>query len=512
MDASTTTARERFDELDGKRQGILTRCERYAKWTVPKIFPDKNRDQDTESLAQDFQSLGAQAVNSLSNRLMMALFKPSSPFFRLEFSAKVKKEMAENQIPAEAQVQMAARLASAEMDAALELDKRSIRSKLYDLLKMLIVLGNALMIFEQDTIRILNLRHYVVKRDKNSGICELIVKEKTHKDSIKPDVMALIRGNPAFKPDPDGYCFEYTVIQLQTDGRFSCDKWVDDVKLPATYSSIYTADKLPFHPVTWDLASGDDYGTGLVEDFEGDFTALSMMSQATVHAAILASEFRWLVNPTGQTSPDDFANSRNGAALPGNKGDIELVSSGVENNLQTNLAIQKMYVERIGTGFMLVSAAVRDSERTTAYEIRKLAEELEGGLGGGYSRIAVDVQVPVAYWTMRLIDKPIEGKNLEPVIITGLAALSRVGDRDKLLVFGQNLAAILSLPPQILDRLKLSAWIASMAAAEGLDPSAFVLTEQEYAAAQEQRQQQALAAQNAAEQVTNANTQGQPTA
>lgn len=507
---NTATARERFNELDGKRNGILRRCEKYSRWTVPKIFPEVNRNQDTESLAHDFQSLGAQAVNSLSNKLMMALFKPSSAFFRLEFSAKVKKEMAENQIPAEALVQMQAALAAAEVDAALELDKRSIRSKLYDMLKMLIVLGNALLIFEKDTIRILNLRHYVVLRDKTGKPCEMVIREKTHKDNLTAQVRALVKDNPNFKPDHDGYCYEYIRIKKQDDGRFNCDKWVDDVPLPAEFSSIYTAENMPYHPVTWDLASGDDYGTGLVEDFEGDFSALSMLSQATVHAAILASEFRWLVNPTGQTSADDFAQSANGAALPGQKGDIELVSSGVEGNLQTNIAIQKMYVERIGMGFLLQSASIRDSERTTAYEIQKLAEELEGGLGGAYSRIAVDVQIPVAFWTMRLISKPIEGKNLEPVIITGLAALSRMGDRDKLLVFGQNLASVLTLPPQILDRLKLSAWIAAMAAAEGLDPTAFVLSEQEYAAVQQQRQQQALAAQNASEQVTNANTpQGQ---
>src|SRR5690606_40756446 len=104
-------------------------------------------------------------------------------------------------------------------------------------------------------------------------------------------------------------------------------------------------EKLPYRAVTWDLAAGDDYGTGLVEDYDGDFQALSLLSEATIQAAILASEFRWLVNPAGQTSVEDFVASPNGAAIPGQHGDIELISSGVEGTLQTNLNIQQLYIK-----------------------------------------------------------------------------------------------------------------------------------------------------------------------
>ena len=504
-DLPITTAREQFDKFDNKRNGILRRCEKYARWTIPKLFPDSNRDQDTQSLAQDYQSLGAQATNHLANRLMMSLFQPSRSFFRLELTRKAVREMEKKGQKPNAIRELQTAFSLAETQASLELDKRSIRSKLYDLLKMLIVLGNALLVFEKDTMRVLSLRNYVVKRRKDGKMCELIIREKVHKDQLKAAVIPLVQGNAAFKPDADGYVFQYTWVQLKENEKYESTSWVDDIKLPAQFSSSYSDKKLPYHAVTWDLASGDDYGTGLVEDFEGDFQALSMLSRATVHAAILASEFRWLVNPGGTTSVEDFNESENGEALPGAQGDIELIQSGVENNLQTNLAIQKMYIERIGSGFMLLSTTVRDSERTTAYEVQKNAEELEGGLGGAYSRIAVDVQIPVAYWTMELIDKSIIGSDVEPVIITGLAALSRMGDRDRLLMFGNNLASILQLQPQILERLKLSAWIADLASAEGLDPSTYVLTEEEYGQLKQAQQQQALAMQNASQQVDNAN-------
>lgn len=497
-----TTAKQQFDKYDNKRNGILNRLERYAAWTVPKLFPRKERNQDTEPLTHGFQSLGAQAVNHLANRLMMALFAPSRPFFRLEANQKGKGQLA--QIPDEGQKRIQTQLAKAEQDASMELDKRSIRSRLYDMLKMLIVMGNALMVFDKDTIRILNLRHYVVKRNRRGEVCELVIREKLHKSQLKPDVLAAVIGKPEFKPDDDGMVWQYQWVKY--DGkRYAEDVWIDDCKLPANYSSTYTKERMPYQAVTWDLAAGDDYGTGLVEDYEGDFQALSILSESTVYAAILASEFRWLVNPAGMTSVEDFTASRNGQALPGQEGDIKLVASGVEGALQTNLAIADVYIRRIGAGFMLQSAVTRDSERTTAYELRKNAEELEGGLGGAYSRIAVDVQIPVAYWTMRLIDKDIIGTDMEPVIITGLAALSRSGDRDRLLTFGNSLGAVLQLPPLILQRLKLSSWIADLASAEGLNPDTYVYTETEFQQMQQAAAQQQLAMQNASQQVDNAN-------
>lgn len=495
------TASKRFEQLDNKRQGILRRLERYAAWTIPKLFPLKNRDQDTEPLTHGFQSLGAQATNYLANRLMMSLFAPSRPFFRLEPNAKAKVKMAEGGVDTKS-VQTA--LAQAEQEASMELDKRSIRSKLYDMLKMLIALGNSLMIFEKDSIRVLNLRHYVVKRNKEGKLVELVVKEKVHKDHLETAVFAQCAGRAEFKPDDEGCCYHYHWIKLK-DKKYTVHQWIDDVQLNDTFASLVTEDKLKFRPVCWDLAAGDDYGTGLVEDFEGDFQSLALLSEATIQAAILASEFRWVVNPTGQTSIEDFQSSPNGGALPGQKDDISLLSSGVENNLGTNIQLQQIYINRIGSGFMLQSAITRNAERVTAEEIRKNAEELEGGLGGAYSRIAVDVQVPIAYWVMELNGKTINNTDIEPVIITGLAALSRSGDRDRLLAFGNNLGAILQLPPQILARLKLSAWIADLASAEGLDPSLYVLSEDEYAQQQQMLMQQQLALQNAQQQVANSN-------
>ena len=70
--------------LKGRRRGLEKRWEQYAAFTLPRLFTSENWDEDTDELAHDWQAVGAQAVNHLTNKVMLALFAPSRPFMRLE--------------------------------------------------------------------------------------------------------------------------------------------------------------------------------------------------------------------------------------------------------------------------------------------------------------------------------------------------------------------------------------------------------------------------------------------
>src|SRR5690606_9716390 len=109
-------------------------------------------------LAQDFQSVGAQAVNFLANKLILALFAPSRPFFRLEPSSEVKEEIAAAGAP---QDEVDKLLASAEREAIKQLDKLAIRPKLYEAFKHLIITGNVGVIMDgEDIFRVVGLKKY----------------------------------------------------------------------------------------------------------------------------------------------------------------------------------------------------------------------------------------------------------------------------------------------------------------------------------------------------------------
>lgn len=482
------TASGRWSELDSNRQSFITRCEKYAAFTIPKICLPNGYNQNSDELMHDYQSLGAQAVNHLSNKLMLALFAPSRPFFRLDADDALKAEMSNAGIDEDA---FENRLSEAERGAVRELDRKSIRPKMYDAMKHIIVTGNALLILGKEGMRVLGIKSYVVKRDVEGKVLEIVIKESVHKLSLDPAIVEEL--GEKLCAGADGNVDLYRWIKL--DGKdYTMTQWVGSQRLPAKFDGKWPEAKMPYRAITWDLASGDDYGTGLVEDYSGDYAALSIMSKATVQAAILASEFRWLVNPAGMTSPEDFERSENGAALAGVQGDITLVQSGKSADLQVNVSIAEKYINRIGQGFLLHSAVTRHAERVTAEEIRMTAEELETSLGGAYSRIAVDVQLPLAYWLMDLSGKKITGSSIEPTIVTGLAALSRAGDRDNLVLFLTDVNQVAALPPDMRGRLRVGAIYAAFASARGLNVNTYLLSEDEYRAQQEAEMQAQLQA------------------
>jgi hypothetical protein len=220
-----------------------------------------------------------------------------------------------------------------------------------------------------------------------------------------------------------------------------------------------------------------------------------------------------LVNPGGNTKPDDLQNSVNGSALPGLKDDINLVSNSKSGDLKVVSDIAESYIRRIGQGFLMNSAVTRDAERVTAEEIRRQAQELETSFGGTYSRIAVDFQGPVADWLLNAVDIPISDTKLRRSIVTGLDALSRSGDLDALRAALADYAAIAQLPPQLLGALRLDVIGATIFTGHGLAAAKFTKSQEELAAqqkAEQQAQQDAITQEQAAKAAsTNIVQQGQ---
>lgn len=489
--ARTQMAGQRWTELHGIRQGFITRCEGFSSLTIRKLCLPEGYDQYSSDLQHDWQSVGAQAVNHLSNKLMLALFAPSRPFFRLDPARDILQQMTE----AGANIaELTEALAVAEADAVRELDQSGSRPKLYEILKHLIVTGNCLLCLDEDGMRVIGIKHYCVKRNAAGKVMEILLRECVRFDELDYEVqneLFVMRYQPDTKVD----MFKW--IRLQPNGKYTLDTFVGNHKLSSKYSGGWPADRCPYRALTWDLADDSDYGSGLVEDYAGDFQALSAMSQAQVESAILASEFRWLVNPAGQTKAEDMVNSRNGAAMPGVKGDITLVQSDSANNLTVIQNVASEYIQRIGRGFLLASAVTRNAERVTAVEMRMQAEELETSLGGAYSRLAVDMQKPICLWLLRRVKLQFNDKQLTPVIVTGLDALSRNGDLENIKLFLADLAAISQLPPALQGLLRMRALAQMLASARGVKSSDILKTDEELAQEQDAARQQAIADQAA---------------
>jgi hypothetical protein len=96
--------------------------------------------------------------------------------------------------------------------------------------------------------------------------------------------------------------------------------------------------------------------------------------------------------------------------------------------------------DRLGHAFLLTSGVVRNAERVTAEEIRMLSMELESSLGGLYSLLSSELQLPMVTRLMEVMGKKKSLPDLpkdviNPVIITGVEALGRGNDLQKLDMF-----------------------------------------------------------------------------
>ena len=137
---------------------------------------------------------------------------------------------------------------------------------------------------------------------------------------------------------------------------------------------------------------------------------------------------------------------------------------------------------RLSYAFMLNSAVQRTGERVTAEEIRYVASELEDTLGGVYSILSQELQLPLVrvllkqlQATQQIPELPKEA--VEPTISTGLEAIGRGQDLDKLERCIAAWSALKALEGD--DDLNLSNLKLRIANAIGLDTAGMLLTQEQ---------------------------------
>lgn len=483
------SASELWQACSSLRTGLLLRVERYAALTIPKVCLPTNFDHDNTDQSHDYQSIGAQAVNHLSNKLMLAMFAPSRPFAKLQAGPKAKKQAQAMKLT---ETQLEGILANGEREAIKELDSRGQRPKLFQVMRHLVVTGNALLVLDKKGMRVIGLRNYVVKRNIWGEVMHIVIKECVKFDELDQKIIKLFRK----QYQDDSKVEFYKWIMREPNGQYTMTQWIDEKKLPQEYDGRWPAEKLPYQAITWDIADESDYGTGLVEEYIGDLEALSVLSESVVDGAVLGTEYRWMVNPTGQTSVDDLNRSENGDALPGLPQDVAATQGGNPVSIQVANETLDKYERRLSRGFLMGSAVIRDAERVTQEEVRLTAQELETSYGGVYSTLASSLQKPVARWLFDAINLNLAGADLEVTIITGLDALSRNGDLENFRLAMGDMAAIAQVPPELGARIKWEEVASFIGQGRNIDFMRFMLSDKEA-----QAQKQAAQASRVGEQV-----------
>lgn len=490
---ANTTAQKRYEAMRGKRDPYLRRARDASKLTIPSLLPEDSHSGH-DKLPTPFQSLGARGVNNLSNKLLMALMPPNSPFFRLTIDDYTLEEMVQEE-GARAEVEEA--LGRIERSVLSELEAQAIRVAVGEALKQLVVAGNVLLYLNPEGgMRVFRLDRYVVRRDPMGNVLELI----TH-ETISPLVLSEEIQQSISNENPSGDRLDKTV-DLYTRVYLEGNKWrvyqeVKGVILPDSEGD-YPLDKSPWMPLRFSRIDGEDYGRGYVEEYYGDLRSLEALTKAIVEGSAAAAKVLFLVNPNGVTQMRTISESESGDVRSGEASDISVLQMDKFADFRVAFETISELEQRLSFAFLMNTAIQRDAERVTAEEVRYMALELEDALGGVYSILSQELQFPLVNRMMHQLEKSKKIPRLpkgmiKPAITTGLEALGRGHDLNKLDAFIGGVLQTLG-GETIMQYLNVSDYLKRRGTALGIDMKGLIKSEEQLQAEQ-QAQQEAQQAQ-----------------
>ena len=491
-------ARDRYTQLSRGRSQFLDTAVECSRLTLPYLIQEDLSSRPThQKLHTPWQSVGSKCVVNLAAKLMLALLPPQTSFFKLQ----VRDDKLGDEIPREIRSELDLSFSKMERMVMDYINASSDRVVVHQALKHLIVSGNALIFMGKDGLKNYPLNRFVINRDGNGNVCEIITKELISRKILAmnlPEPLPNSPGDDGYKTGSDDQDVEvYTYVRLDDNGRWIWHQEALDRIIPGSRSTA-PKNTSPWLTLRFNTVDGEDYGRGRVEEFLGDIRSLEGLSQALVEGSAAASKVVFLVSPSSTTKPKTIADAGNGAIVQGRPEDVGVVQVGKTADFRTAAEQINTLERRISDAFLLLN--VRQSERTTAEEVRLTQMELEQQLGGLFSLLTVEFLVPYLNRTLHILQRnrelPKIPKDLvRPQIVAGVNALGRGQDQQSLVMFIQTLAQTVG-PDTIGQFLDAGEFIKRLAAAQGIDVLNLIKTqetmEQERMEQQQLQQQQAL--------------------
>lgn len=469
-------AKATYDKLVNDRASYETRAENCAKYTIPSLFP-KSSDNASTGYTTPWQAVGARGLNNLASKLMLALF-PLAPWMRLTISEFQAKQLLTDPT---ALAQVDEGLSMVERILMNFMESNSYRPTFFEALKQLIVAGNCMVYIPEpednqfNPPKLYRLSSYVVQRDPFGNVLQMVTEDKVAFGALPEDVRNALDG----EHEPDEELSVYTHIYLDDEsGDFLSYQEVAGEEIEGT-DGQYPATSCPWIPIRYVKMDGEHYGRSHCEEYLGDLKSLENLTESMVKFAMISSKVVGLVNPNGLTQVRRLVKAQTGDFVPGRKQDIEFLQ--LEKSADFNVAnkVSEALESRLSYAFMLNSAVQRSGERVTAEEIRYVAGELEATLGGVYSILSQEFQLPLVrvllnqlQATSMIPDLPKEA--VEPTVSTGMEALGRGQDLDKLTQFINTVMPLSQMQDPDLNVQNLKLRIAN---AIGLDTAGLLLTD-----------------------------------
>lgn len=456
-----------WQEQDGLRQPILARARQCAALTRPWILPPLGQ-VEANKLPETFTSLPGRGIANLEGRLLMALYPVGTPFFQLKPAAALRysKTVDPAQIQAFAsalslyELMAMAKLESADMGSPQNRRRSGFRSRKRMALTQILITGDCLEQLTDDyRVRVFRRDQYVTMRDSSQEVISHIIKEKIDPLALPMEILkaADINESEFEKPISKRMVELYTRIQWHPYSRTWC------IEQEINKNMVLQSEEpvSPFFATPYELAPGENYGRGFVETNLGDIRSLNELHERLLDFAGLASKFVPCIDYNSQVRASDLAKPSGevieARVMAGQVQDIAFLSVNKAGDFNVVLQTAAQKRQDLAAAMLMEGETTPKGDRVTAFQVQRVAQELEGALGGVYAPIADAQQVPMVERLMYQMTKdrllpPMPAGSVEIEALTGLAALSRENDKQKLL---QLIGTMAQFGPEALQRVNI---------------------------------------------------------
>jgi hypothetical protein len=452
----------------------------------------------------------------MASRLMLSLFPVNAKFFKLQIADGALAQ--DPNIDAQARSEIDLVLSKMERVVMQDVAEKADRVLLHQAMKHLVVSGNVLVFMGKKGIKLYPLDRYVISRDGDGQVIEIITieaidsqflpeKYQSKSPGLKPDnhvgeqgggIPADLRIDPSSNEVP-----VYTCVKL-IEGQW---RWYQEVEGEILEGSESSAPKnaTPWLPLRFNVVDGEDYGRSRIDEYRADLQSLDALMQSLVEGSAAAAKVVFTVSPSATTKPNQLAQAGNGAIIQGRPDDIGVIQVGKSADFKTAYDMVQTLTQRLSEAFLVFSP--RQSERTTAEEIRFTQQALDEMLGGIYASLSTELLEPFIKRKLLVLQRErmlpqlpkFNGKPaVFPTVVAGLEGVGRGQDREALMLFMQTISQTLG-PESMIANINPDEAIKRLAAAAGIDYLGLVKTpeekQQEAQAAQQEAQQQALLSQ-----------------
>ncbi len=498
----------RYQELSRLREPFLRRARACSVMTKPTIIPPEGHD-GSAAFPIPYQTIGAEGTNNFASRLKSILFPTGSPWLRYVIADAVLRDEVLRQNP-EGISNIEKALSDRESEIRRYCETTNMGTTIGELCTHCIIAGNALLYIPQseEPMRCYGMDRYVVRRTPAGRVLQLIIEEEVLASTLEPEVQkfcSLIEAEPAHK------CKLYTNIEYnQSEEVWEIRQELNGTELPEDGvgdDKIGAWSRYPENPyiaVRWTQVDGEPWGRGYAEDLLGGLISLDVLSRAIVEGAqIAALSIIGVRNGSSTTKKRDVARAKNGDVITADfANDVTMFRADKHADFSVAERVATALTDSLQRAFLMHSAVQRKGERVTGFEIRAMIQALEEQIGSVYTIFASEVQPRV----IKLIEKrmlklgklePIQDGLVETSIVTGLEALGRGQDLQKLMEFSQICTQMFGAEA-MAKYVKPHVAMQTVAACIQLEHTDFIKTEEEVAkemAAAQQAQQQMQAQQ-----------------